>query len=97
MSAVYVVMGMEGEYSDRAEWPVAAYIDQAKAQQHVTTVEMAARAWEALGSREREGLLEKFPDAGKTPLDPTHSFNKWETDTRRYWLATVALLEEVPT
>lgn len=97
MTHVFVVMGMEGEYSDRTEWPVAAYLDRAKAEQHVTAVEMAARAWEALGSRERDRLFETYPNAGKTALDMEHSFNKWETDTRRYWMKSVELKEEVPT
>ena len=97
MSTIYVVMGMEGEYSDRSEWTVAAYLDQEKAKQHVTSVETAARAWEALGFEKRESLLEKTPNAGKTHLDREHAFNAWETDTRRYWLVCVDLLEEVPT
>lgn len=97
MTNVYLVMGMEGEYSDRKEWPVAAYLEQEKAKQHVTAIEMAARAWEALRSEDRERLCEKFPDAGKTPLDPENPLQQWETYTRRYWLKSVELRTEVPT
>lgn len=35
MSKVYVVMGTSGEYSDRNEWPVIAYFDKEKAEQHI--------------------------------------------------------------
>lgn len=32
--AVHIVMGVMGEYSDRTEWPVAAYFDKAEAEAH---------------------------------------------------------------
>lgn len=32
---VYVVMGSAGEYSDRTEWAVVAYLDEERAKQHV--------------------------------------------------------------
>jgi hypothetical protein len=36
VSKVYVVMGQTGEYSDRTEWPVVAYHDEARAKEHAT-------------------------------------------------------------
>lgn len=36
---VYVVIGSTGEYSDRDEWPVAAYLDEDSARQHVEHAE----------------------------------------------------------
>ena len=32
---IYIVFGWAGEYSDREEWPVAAYSDEKLAQDHV--------------------------------------------------------------
>ena len=32
---VWVVMGTTGEYSDRNEWPVRAFFDEAAAQEHI--------------------------------------------------------------
>ena len=39
---LYVVMGTEGEYSDRTEWPVRAFVDPLRAADHV--VKATARA-----------------------------------------------------
>lgn len=35
MTAIYAVVGVTGEWSDRREWPVAAYTDELSAQAHV--------------------------------------------------------------
>lgn len=39
---VYVVMGTSGEYSDRYEWGVCVYQDEALAQQHVIMAQKEA-------------------------------------------------------
>lgn len=40
MKMVYVVMGETGEYSDRRDWPVCAYVDdEPAAQAHVLRAE----------------------------------------------------------
>jgi hypothetical protein len=39
---VYVVFGQTGEYSDRTEWPVMAYYDEASAKAHVKRAGIAA-------------------------------------------------------
>ena len=46
MSKVFIVMGTTGEYSDRSDWPVVAYTDGLKAQQHVEDATKAAKAIE---------------------------------------------------
>jgi hypothetical protein len=51
MASVYVVMGTSGEYSDRDEWPVAAYASKAEAEAHVRGAAAWARAYEAATDR----------------------------------------------
>ena len=34
MTTIYIVYGSTGEYSDRSEWPVAAYMDETLARTH---------------------------------------------------------------
>ena len=48
MSTIYVVMGTCGEYSDRTEWPVAAYTDEGLAKDHVKAATAKARELLAL-------------------------------------------------
>ena len=43
---VYVVMGSTGEYSDRSEWPVVAFMDEEKAKQRVIDAERKAKELE---------------------------------------------------
>lgn len=45
MPEVFVVMGATGEYSDRYEWPVRAFLDEGKAQALVAAADEDARAW----------------------------------------------------
>jgi hypothetical protein len=52
VTTLYVVMGSEGEYSDRSTWPVRAFIDQAKATAHV--VKATCRANEIAADRESQ-------------------------------------------
>jgi hypothetical protein len=46
MAKIYIVMGTTGEYSDRSEWPVAAYFDVLKAQEHVENATKVAQGIE---------------------------------------------------
>lgn len=57
MRKIHVVMGATGEYSDRGEWPVKAFLDLSRAQQLVLDAEGAVREIQTL---ERE----------KNPFDP---------------------------
>jgi hypothetical protein len=43
MKNVFVVMGTTGEYSDRNEWAVMAYLDEDKAQEHVVNADRRAK------------------------------------------------------
>ncbi len=36
---IYIVMGCQGEYSDRSEWPVVAYRKKARAEAEVKRLE----------------------------------------------------------
>ena len=77
---VFVVMGTTGEYSDRNEWPVRAFLDEAEAQALVLAAETASReAVAASGSAYR---------AGPTPLDPRHQSDYTGT---RYFVYDVEL------
>lgn len=48
MEKIYVVYGSTGEYSDRGEWTVAAYSDEAHAKQHVEAATKRANEIEVL-------------------------------------------------
>lgn len=48
MKKVYVVMGTTGEYSDRNEWPVAAYMTEGQAAKRI--VEQKRKAQEVRAS-----------------------------------------------
>lgn len=47
MSDIYVVMGTTGEYSDRSEWPVLAFVDEEAAKRHVENASRRAKELEA--------------------------------------------------
>jgi len=55
---IYTVIGSTGEYSDRTEWPVISYSDEAKAQEHVLNADRKAKEWEAI----RESSFEDPPE-----------------------------------
>ncbi len=48
MKTIYVVMGTTGEYSDRTEWPVLAYLSKPQAEEHVEKASARARELFAL-------------------------------------------------
>lgn len=58
---IYVVFGSTGEYSDRSEWLVAAYVDEALAKCHVA----AATKW-----YQDNDCFSKRGDPGSNPFDP---------------------------
>ena len=64
MRLVYLVVGTTGEYSDREEWPVRAYLLEANAVRHRDAAEAAA----ATIHREREDRY-SVPH-GVNPHDP---------------------------
>ncbi len=67
MKKVYVVFGYTGEYSDRSEWPVCAYLDGSLAEEHAKrAVEEALKIEGKRGSR--YSMLS--PLNGTNPYDP---------------------------
>lgn len=89
---VYIVFGTTGEYSDRSEWPVKAYLDEVRAQEHVEAASADAREFMATSHGEhysvwgmtKEELAERFPH------DPNFSCDYTGT---KYYLETVELDE----
>jgi hypothetical protein len=82
---IHVVYGSTGEYSDRCEWYVAAYLDELKAQDHVTKAQQRGRELEI----EYDGREWDVPD-GANQYDP-----KMQMDYTgvRYAYATVPVLD----
>jgi hypothetical protein len=64
---IYVVMGTAGEYSDRREWPVAAFTDDAVAAELVANASREAK-------RIHESSASRYIDdeaKWRNPFDPT--------------------------
>src|SRR5690554_918315 len=89
---IYLVMGSKGEYSDRDEWPVAAYTDEAEAQKHVEAAERRAKEIKAsLGAEywryrtlTREGKAEQNEWDPEMQIDYTGtSYFYYEAPLRR--------------
>lgn len=85
MKSVFIAMGTTGEYSDRQEWPVVAYLDETSAKAKV----MLLDEW----LRERDFHMDDNPNVPfearynkqqKNPLDP--QFKLAYTGTRYYYL-----------
>lgn len=67
---VWIVEGSTGEYSDRTDWPVAAYVDGVLAAEHQRLAQAAADAWEAK-CREPDSEVSYYEsDATTNPYDP---------------------------
>lgn len=83
MANVYIVQGETGEYSDRTEWAVAAYLHEDDAKEHVRALD----AW--LGERkQRYNCAHVCLDRRRLPkctLDP--HFQCDYTGTRYYYYA----------
>ena len=79
---IFVVRGSAGEYSDRTEWPVAAYTTEEQAQDCVVKAEM--RANEIFSILRMEGFSEK-----ENEFDPEMPKNYGEA---RYRYEKVALI-----
>jgi len=63
MKKIHVVMGSNGEYSDRTDWPVISYFDKEKAEKHVINAEKRVAEiivqGSALPSAERKNEYDK--------------------------------------
>lgn len=82
---IHVVYGSTGEYSDHREWYVAAYLDEIKAQEHVTKAQQRGRELEL----EYDGRRWDVPSSANQ-YDP-----KMQMDYTgvRYAYATVPVLD----
>ena len=85
---VYVVMGTCGEYSDRNEWPVVAFLSEERAKQRVVDAERRAKELEA----EHPDYHDDIPDgANEFDLGMQTSY----TGTTYYYL-TVEVADAKP-
>lgn len=74
---IYIVMGTTGEYSDRSEWPVVAYQDEAMAQAHVlaataeaSRIQAALAATDSASRYTEEGRAQYLEIMKSSPYDP---------------------------
>lgn len=97
MRTLYVVRGSTGEYSDRSEWNVRAFLTLAKAQQHVVLATARANELRAAGHN-------RFGDSGCWCDDcddrPTRRlqrpFNEFDERMRMDYNGTRYAISEVP-
>ena len=96
---VYVVFAGNGEYSDRTEWPVAAYRLETQAQEHVA----AATEWllqhprPALSDYTDEKHTIRVQRWMKSNLyDPWYKGRSEYNFPERFWCAAVPMVTTVP-
>lgn len=90
MSKLYIVSGTTGEYSDRHDWTVAAYADEAKAQAHA---EAAKRWYQATDYFER--YQSEWDDA-KNPKNPFDPFMSCDYTGTSWSVGCVELRDDLP-
>lgn len=90
---LYIVMGTCGEYSDRLEWPVAAYRDGQTAMLHAVLAERYAK--KAYAEREQDPYNYTYVEAlaKSNVYDPAMQFAYTGTT---YFLRVVELRTELP-
>ncbi len=84
MRTIYVVEGSTGEYSDRNEWPVAAFTDEALAMEMVKRCEKFAP---------KDDLSYQARRAAKNPYDPNMKVDYTGTSYSYY---EVTVLDAIP-
>jgi hypothetical protein len=87
---IYVVMGMCGEYSDRTEWPVKAFVNKEKGKALVENA--TRRSAELQLVREQEPYVHDEEIAKQNQFDPGMKFDYTGT---RYYLMPVDLSDAV--
>lgn len=102
MKQIFLIMGSIGEYSDRREWPVRAFIDELKAGNFL--LELSSKSRELiLKTREDDDLQDSFWDNRVNawqvhfPEDPNLQREAEYTcpkDSWRYWVTSVDLEED---
>ena len=84
---VHMVFGRTGEYSDNITWPVIAYLDESRAQDHVLRATEKANEWEVLHKADR---IRDFP--GWNEYDPAMQVDYTGTD---YYYESVELADYI--
>jgi hypothetical protein len=92
---VHVVFGTSGEYSDRTEWPIAAYLVEAEAKKHVEAATRVAQTihaefersftvkpWNEQSWEEEQAWVK----AHKNPYDPQMELDVY-TGTTYYYVS----------
>jgi hypothetical protein len=96
---VYVVFGAAGDYEDRSEWAVVAYLSEAAAKKHVKDAGNTAHAiYMKFGDRDRERSESLSNDDWKPPpnrrnkFDPKHKATSadWNDTSYGYYVVEVA-------
>ena len=90
MSKIYIVYGNTGEYSDRREWTVAAYADEAMAREHA---ELAMRWYQENDAFEQSRKESDWQQKNPNPYDPYMSIDYTGTD---WTVGEVELRTELP-
>lgn len=85
---IYIVTGATGEYSDRSEWLIRAYTNEAQAREHVMNAENWYRQNVLNGKKKLswDDYLKRSGEWGINPYDP-----KMEVD----YTGTYYFLQEV--
>ena len=81
MSNIYVVMGTTGEYSDRSEWPVIAFVSEEAAKERIEKATHRAKELEATIPSNYEMHVDHFKQNEFDP-DMQHKY----TGTEYYYL-----------
>lgn len=94
MGQVYVIHGYTGEYSDRGEWIVAAYLDRAEAEKHLKALEDFCIRNHVLGMRSRDSRdRDLIRDELRANLDPLADIDYTGVD---YDLSEIEIREKAP-
>lgn len=89
---IYIVFGKTGEYSDRSEWLVAAYTEEADAKLHVEKATEYANAWHAFSKSDEfmdlEWVDRQDREKAANPMDSAFSCDYTGT---QYWYSPIEL------
>ena len=81
---VYIVFGTTGEYSDRTEWPVRAFLSENEAAQLVAALDERVRIERMDGSGFGPGYYERLDEVTERMKDVDPNFQTDYTGTRYY-------------
>jgi len=89
---LYIVIGESGMYSDRCEWMVGAYFDEAEADEHARRANDAVAGWLKVELHRKERC---FTSHKPFPLDTVRGLSVYDADSQRYRVQAVPLMSEV--